>query len=63
MVLTTDSMRGEPAPVDLEVLADRLACHGDHEPCTPGCTSCIVCGREAGRSDLLCPGCREAGGD
>jgi hypothetical protein len=58
MVLTTASMQG----ATLEQLATRLACHGDHEPCTPGCTSCLVCGREAGRSDLLCPGCREAGG-
>jgi hypothetical protein len=61
MVLTTSSLAGDPAPPELEMLAARLACHGDHEPCTPACTACLVCGRDAGRQDLLCPSCREAG--
>jgi hypothetical protein len=59
MVLTS---HGNAAPLlpalDRDARAERVACHGDPDPCTLACTSCIVCGRDAGRAELLCPTCR-----
>jgi hypothetical protein len=56
MVLTTRSL--QPA-LDREAAAARQACHGDTDPCTTDCTSCIVCGQDAGRLSLLCPSCSQ----